>query len=123
MMDREVRENLRFAKKLARISHQVSSRGRGGAVPSGILDLRDAESYSSVRRASRCEKMPLGAVHPRPQQRAGEICGLGIQPRWHRLMVRFPNANCSYNLAAAITIFEGIKTEITRHSDAPTVGM
>ena len=69
-------------------------------MPSGIFDLRGAQSYSTVgtsrsartggnaegvrprrglawaRRARRCEKMPLGAVHPRPQQIAGEICGL-----------------------------------------------
>jgi len=61
---------------LARISHQVSSRGLGNAVSSGVFDLRDAQSYSPVRRASRCEKTLLGAVPPRPQQISGEICGL-----------------------------------------------
>ncbi len=84
---------------LARISHQVSSRGRRGAVPGGIIDRRGAQSYWTVgtsrcartggnaegvrprrglawaRRARRCEKMPLGAVHLRPQQEAGGICG------------------------------------------------
>ncbi len=29
---------------------------------SGVFDLRDAESYSAVRRASRCEKIPLAMV-------------------------------------------------------------
>ena len=37
---------------------------------------RGAESYLTVRRAPRGEKTPLGAVHRRPQQEAGEICGL-----------------------------------------------
>jgi hypothetical protein len=32
--------------------------------------------YLTVRRAARCEKTPLGAVHRRPQQEAGEKCGL-----------------------------------------------
>jgi len=62
---------------LARISHQLSSRGRRGAVLSGVFNLRGAESYLTVRRAPRSEKTPLGAVHRRPQQEAGEICGLG----------------------------------------------
>jgi hypothetical protein len=38
--------------------------------------LRDAESYSTVRRASRCEKTPLGMTHRWPQQEVGEKCGL-----------------------------------------------
>jgi len=66
----------------ARTSHQVSSRGREGTVPSGVFDLRDAESYSTVRRASRWEKTALGAVYCRPQQEAGEKCGLA-QPAVH----------------------------------------
>jgi len=61
---------------LARTSHQLSQRGRRGAVPSGIFDLRGAESYLTVRRAPRSEKTPLGAVHRRLQQEAGEKCGL-----------------------------------------------
>jgi len=36
-----------------------------------------AQSYLTVRRAPRGEKTPLGAVHRRPQQEAGEICRLG----------------------------------------------
>jgi endonuclease-3 len=60
---------------LARDSHQLSSRGRRGAVPSGVSDPRGAESYLKVRRAPRGEKTPLGAVHRRPQQKAGEKCG------------------------------------------------
>jgi len=56
--------------------HQLSSRGRRGAVPSGVFDLRGAESYLTVRRAPRSEKTPLGAVHRRPQQNAGENRGL-----------------------------------------------
>ena len=44
---------------------------------SGVFDLRGAESYLTVRRAPRSEKTPLGAVHRRPQQAIGEICGLG----------------------------------------------
>jgi phosphoglycolate phosphatase-like HAD superfamily hydrolase len=61
---------------LARVSHQLSSRGQRGAVPSGVYDPRGAESYLTVRRAPRGEKTPLGAVHRRPQQKAGEKCGL-----------------------------------------------
>jgi len=53
---------------LARISHRVSSRGRRGAVPSGVFDPRGAERVLAVRRASRGEKTPLGAVHRRSQQ-------------------------------------------------------
>ena len=64
------------ARRLARIYHQVSSRGRRGAVPSEVFDLRGAESYLTVRRAHRGEKTPMGAVHRRPQQKAGEISGL-----------------------------------------------
>ncbi len=48
---------------------------------SGIFDLRGAQAYSTVRRAHRWEKMPLGTVHRRPQQEAGEICGLGPEAR------------------------------------------
>jgi hypothetical protein len=47
-------------------------------VPSGVFDLRGAESYLTVRRAPRSEKTPLGVVHRRLQQIAGEICGLGL---------------------------------------------
>jgi len=61
---------------LARTSHRLSWRGRRGAVPSGVFDLRGAESYLTVRRAPRSEKTPLGMVHRRPQQKAGEKCGL-----------------------------------------------
>jgi hypothetical protein len=35
-------------------------------------------AYSTVRRAPRGEKTPLGAMHRRPQQEAGEICGLRL---------------------------------------------
>jgi len=62
---------------LARISHWVSSRGRRSDVPSGVFDPRGAERVLVVRRAPRGEKTPLGAVHRRPQQKAGEICRLG----------------------------------------------
>ena len=62
---------------LARISHRVLSRGRRGAVPSGFFDPRGAERVLAVRRAPRGEKRPLGAMHRRSQQEAGEICGLG----------------------------------------------
>jgi len=47
-------------------------------VPSGVFDLRCIESYFTVRRARRSEKTTLGAVHRRPQQEAGEKCGLAI---------------------------------------------
>ena len=60
----------------ARIPHQLSWRGRRGAVPSGDLEPRRAESYLIVRRALRGEKDPLGGVHRRPQQEAGEERGL-----------------------------------------------
>ncbi len=39
-----------------------------------------AESYLTVRRAPRGEKASLGAVHRRPQQEAGEKCGLCVRP-------------------------------------------
>jgi len=64
------------AGRLARNSHQLSSRGRRGAVPGGVCDPRGAEAYLTVRRAPRGEETPLGAVHRRPQQEAGEKCGL-----------------------------------------------
>jgi len=63
--------------ELAYISHQVSSRGRRGAVHSGVFDPRGAERVLTVRRAPRGEKTPLGAVHRHPQQKVGEICRLG----------------------------------------------
>jgi hypothetical protein len=69
--------------RLARTSHQLSWRGRRGAVPSGVFDLRGAESYLTVRRAPRSEKPPLGAVHRWPQQEAGEKCGL-VFPKHRR---------------------------------------
>ena len=51
-------------------------------MPSGVCDLRGADSYSIVRGAPRGEKTPLGTVHHRPQQKAGEICGLGDVPAY-----------------------------------------
>ncbi len=66
-----------FRDRLARTSHRVSSRGRRGAVPSWVFDPRGAEAYLTVRRAPGGEKTQLGAVHRRPQQTAGEKCGLG----------------------------------------------
>jgi len=39
---------------------------------------RGAERVLSVRRAPRGEKTLLGAVYRRPQQEAGEICGLAM---------------------------------------------
>jgi len=45
-------------------------------VHSGVFDPRGAERVRAVRRAPRGEKTPLGAVHRRPQQKVGEICGL-----------------------------------------------
>jgi hypothetical protein len=69
---------------LTRTSHRCSSRGRRGAVHSGVFDPRGAESYSSVRRAHRGEKTLLGGVHRRPQQEAGEKCGLRGHPRGAR---------------------------------------
>ena len=65
-----------MTRTLARISQRISSRGRRGAAPSGVFDPRGAERVLTVRRAPRGEKTPLGAMHRRPQQKAGEICGL-----------------------------------------------
>jgi len=73
---REHKVHTAVALALPGISHQDPSRGRRGAVPSAVFDPRGAESYSTVRRVPRGEKTPLGAVHRRPQQEAGEICGL-----------------------------------------------
>ena len=47
-------------------------------MPSGVDDPRGAEAYPEVRRAPRGEETPLGAVHRRPQQTAGEKCGPDI---------------------------------------------
>ena len=49
------------------------------------FDPRGAETYLTVRRASRSKKTPLGAVHRRPQQKAGEKCRLELRvpPMWH----------------------------------------
>jgi len=100
----------RLTSTLTRISHQLSSRDRRGAAPSGVFDPRGAERVLAVRygappalvshrhqrvsdglawgralghsallsagRAPRGEKTPLGVVHRRSQQEAGEICGL-----------------------------------------------
>jgi hypothetical protein len=63
---------------LTRASHRYSSRGRRGAVPGGVFDSRRAESYLTVRRALRGEKTSLGGVHRRPQQKAGDQCGLTV---------------------------------------------
>jgi hypothetical protein len=44
-----------------------------------MFDPRGAEAYSTVRRVPRGENTLLGAVHRRPQQKAGEICGQGAR--------------------------------------------
>ena len=69
-------QSTRCRYREARISHRCSSRGRRGAVRSGAYDPRGADSYLTVRGAPRGEKTPLSAVHRRPQQKTGEICGL-----------------------------------------------
>ena len=61
------------------ISHQLPSRGRRGVVRCGVCDLRAAETYLTVRRAARCEQTPQIAADRRPQQEAGEICGLDAE--------------------------------------------
>ncbi len=66
----------RYRYREARLSHRCSSRGRRGAVRSGVYDPRGADSYLTVRGAPRGEKTPLSAVHRRPQQKTGEIGGL-----------------------------------------------
>ena len=73
----------------ARISHQVSSRGRRGAVSSGVFDLRDAESYSTVG-TSRIARKGGHAEGMRPQRglrglRRASLClendaGYGASP-------------------------------------------
>jgi len=65
--------------RLARISHQLSSRGRKTVVRCGVCDLRAAESYLTVRRAARRKQTPQIAADLRPQQEVGEICGLEDQ--------------------------------------------
>ena len=42
----------------------------------GVCDPRAAEAYLTVRRAARWEQTPQIAADLRPQQEAGEICGL-----------------------------------------------
>ncbi len=77
-----------FVARAARFRVQWCFRTEGRGV---VLDRRDLarrsterqrrrrgapERASAARRASRCEKTPLGMVHRRPQQKAGEKCGL-----------------------------------------------
>ena len=52
---------------LARMSHQLPSRGRRGVAASGVFDPRGAESYSTVRRAPRGEKTPQITTYRGPQ--------------------------------------------------------
>ncbi|MCK5375740.1 MAG: hypothetical protein KAJ97_01580, partial [Acidobacteria bacterium] len=55
----------------------IGSRAPSAGGPGGSgWASQGAEAYLTVRRATRGEKTPLGAVHRRPQQEAGEICGL-----------------------------------------------
>jgi hypothetical protein len=77
---------------LARISHQLSSRGREGVVRCGVCDPRGAERVLAVRRAPRGEQMPQIAADFRPQQKAGEKCGLarGVSPGSTRQKERKP---------------------------------
>ena len=81
-------------RRAARISHRLSSRGRRGAVPSGVSDPRGAETYSTVRRAPRGEETPPGGVHRRPQQDAGEIYGLSADTTFWTLFVIFVLGPC-----------------------------
>ena len=62
---------------LARIRHQLSSRGRRGAVLRGRADRRAMQAYSAVRQIGRREHGRAGRVHRRPQQEVGDGCGLG----------------------------------------------
>jgi hypothetical protein len=54
----------------------TSRLARMGGYAEGVSPRR---GLAWARRARRCEKMPLGAVHLCPQQEAGEICGLVLQ--------------------------------------------
>jgi len=55
------------------MAHATEDAGGPGRASQG------AERVLAVRRAPRGEKTPLGAVHRRPQQEAGEICRLAIR--------------------------------------------
>ena len=63
---------------LARIRHQLSSRGRRGAVLRGHADRRAMQAYLTVRQIGRREHGRAGRVHRRPQQEVGDGCGLDI---------------------------------------------
>ncbi len=52
------------------MAHATGDAGGPGRASQG------AERVLEVRRAPRGEKTPLGVMHRRPQQKAGEICGL-----------------------------------------------
>ena len=52
------------------MAHATDDAGGAGRTSQG------AERVLAVRRAPRGKKTPLGAIYRRPQQKAGEICGL-----------------------------------------------
>ncbi len=82
---------LTWVVAVARRSRQIPSRGRRGGVHSVVFDPRVAQAHSKVRRAHRDEKTPLGAVHRRPQQEAGEICGqVRGSARWRHTVLLLP---------------------------------
>ena len=62
---------------LARISHQVSSRGGVGAVLTRRRDRGPRRRTRAVRRAGRPSATQSVRMDTSPQQKAGEKCGLG----------------------------------------------
>ena len=88
-------------------------------MPSGVFDLRGAESYSTVRRAPRSEKTPVGAVHRRPQQKAGEKCGLDTEykPAAKRRSIQFPSGVLFLSLADLVETRE-VRPRTGKSSDA-----
>ncbi len=65
----------------ARISHQLSSRGRGGACQCGFSTTTPPRRARGTSQAASPGEGPGWQADPRPQQEAGEICGLASYRR------------------------------------------
>jgi len=76
-------------------THGARNGRRWGPRP-GLEGARS--TYSTVRRAPRGEKTPLGAVHRRPQQIVGEICRLTIR--------RFPSVRNAAGEPAKLALID-----------------
>ena len=68
---------------LARISHQLRREAKKSAVDSRTSDQRPPEVYLTYSEDGRREKAAKMRCFSKPQQMAGEKCGLGMAP-WLR---------------------------------------